>query len=239
LLSFRAGLAIVDGLAKADAGNGARQRDLAVSYSKLGDVYQRQAKKALAKDALGKGKAIMERITALSPDNAGWKRDLALFERQLIALEWPFEDAKAVIKAAFDAGDFGKAARAQAKVTQAMGEAERKLSGKPGASTASELLSLSWYWIFARDFKGALAASDRAIAIEPENIIHATNKAHALMFLGSAKAAHALYLRYKGQPVEKGGKLWNAAVLEDFQEFEKRGLKHRQMAEIKALLTEK
>ena len=59
------------------------------------------------------------------------------------------------------------------------------------------------------------------------------------MLLGRAKAARALYLRYKGQPVEKGGKLSEKAILDDFKEMESRGLKHRQMAEIKALLAPK
>ena len=42
------------------------------------------------------------------------------------------------------------------------------------------------------------------------------------MFLGRARAARALYLRYKGQRVEKDGKLWEEAILDDFKEFEKR-----------------
>ena len=49
-------------------------------------------------------------------------------------------------------------------------------------------------------------------------------------------AARALYLRYKGQPLEKGGKLWERAILDDFKEFKKRGLKHRQIARIERLL---
>jgi len=59
------------------------------------------------------------------------------------------------------------------------------------------------------------------------------------MFLGRTRAARALYLRYKGQRVEKDGKLWEDAILDDFKELEQRGLKHRQMAEIKALLARK
>ena len=56
------------------------------------------------------------------------------------------------------------------------------------------------------------------------------------MFLGRAKEARWFYLRYKGQPVEKGGKLWEEAIRDDFKEFGNRGLKHRQMAEIEAAL---
>ncbi len=44
------------------------------------------------------------------------------------------------------------------------------------------------------------------------------------MFPGRAKEAYALYLKYKGQPVDKGHKLWEAAILDDFRELEKAGL---------------
>ncbi len=60
--------------------------------------------------------------------------------------------------------------------------------------------------------------------------------AMTLMFLGRAEEARALYLKHKGQPVAEGGKLWEAAILDDFAELEKAGLKHQQMAEICALL---
>ena len=42
---------------------------------------------AQAKDALNKGKEIMARMTALSPDNAQWRKDLGWFEEQIAALE--------------------------------------------------------------------------------------------------------------------------------------------------------
>ncbi|MGB8735702.1 MAG: caspase family protein [Rhodomicrobium sp.] len=161
-------------------------------------------------------------------------------EGQIAALETsPYQQAKAAVEAAFEAKDFDKAVALQAKLAAAMEKAEREKAGKPGPDTAAALLDLSWYRLFDRDFRGALAASDRAIAIEPERIVYATNKAHALMFLGRGRAARALYLRHKGQRLGKDGKLWEAAILDDFKEFEKRGLKNRQMGEIEALLAGK
>ena len=240
LQNYRESFAIRERLARAGPGNAQWQRDFAIGYKKLAIVYRRLGETAKAKDALDRGKAIMEAMTRLSPDNAEWKRDLAWFEGEIAALETsPYQEAKAEVEAAFDAGGFDKAATLQAKLAAAMEKAEREKAGKPGAATASELLALSWYRLFARDFRDALAASDRAIAIEPDRIVYATNKAHALMFLGRPRQARALYLRYKGQRVEKDGKLWEAAVRNDFKEFEKRGLKHRQMKEIDALLAEK
>jgi len=37
--------------------------------------------------ALRQGKAIMERLTKLSPGNAGWQRDLAWFDNQITQLQ--------------------------------------------------------------------------------------------------------------------------------------------------------
>ena len=236
LKSFQGSLAIAGRLAKADPGNAGWQRDLAVSYAKLADVYRRQGEMALAKYALAKGLEIMQRMTALSPDNVEWKKNLAWFDGQIAALEAsPFQEAWAQAQAAFDVGQPSKAAAAQAKLAGAVEKAEREKAGRPGPRTASALGALSWYRLFARDFKGALAASERAGGLAPDPI-YATNRAHALMFLGRAREAKWLHQMYKGQPVQKDGKLWEAAILDDFKEFGKRGLKHAQMAEIEALL---
>jgi uncharacterized caspase-like protein len=148
----------------------------------------------------------------------------------------PYKEAKAAAEAAFGAGEFAKAAAMQAKLADATEKAEREKAGKPGPDTASALLGLSWYRLFNRDFKGALLASERAAAIEPGNIALATNRAHALMFLGRAKEARWFYLRFKGQRVSKDGALWEETIRDDFKEFGKRGLTHPQIAEIEALL---
>ena len=72
--------------AKADPGNAGWQRDLAVSYSKLAEVYRKQGQKDKARDEFAKAREIMVRMTKLSPDNAQWKGDLAESEEQIAAL---------------------------------------------------------------------------------------------------------------------------------------------------------
>jgi hypothetical protein len=57
-----------------------------VSYSKLAFVFRKGGEKAKALEALRQGRAIMVRMTALSPDNAIWKRDLAWFDGQIAEL---------------------------------------------------------------------------------------------------------------------------------------------------------
>ncbi|MGC1586894.1 MAG: hypothetical protein WA791_14550, partial [Rhodomicrobium sp.] len=282
LKSFQGSLNIRDRLAKADPNNAGWQRDLAVSNERLGDMFAKEGKVSDAIAAFERALSIYETLTTRLGDpqarvnsvvplwrlggmkgkagQAELRRALGILvelrdagrldaervtwipeiEGQIAALETsPYQQAKAAVEAAFEAKDFDKAVALQAKLAAAMEKAEREKAGKPGPDTAAALLDLSWYRLFDRDFRGALAASDRAIAIEPERIVYATNKAHALMFLGRGRAARALYLRHKGQRLGKDGKLWEAAILDDFKEFEKRGLKNRQMGEIEALLAGK
>jgi hypothetical protein len=53
-------------------------------------------------------------------------------------------------------------------------------------------------------------------------------------------SAHSAYLQHKDERLAgNDSKTWEEVVLEDFAEFEKRGLTHPQMAEIKVLLAPK
>jgi hypothetical protein len=49
-------------------------------------VYRRSDDREKALAVLRQGKAIMDRLAELSPDNAAWKRDLAWFDQQIAAL---------------------------------------------------------------------------------------------------------------------------------------------------------
>jgi uncharacterized caspase-like protein len=228
-------LATRERFAKANPGNAAWQHDPVISYRHLIPLYLQTGETGKARQLAAAGREILARLTSVSPRETVWKNEFVVFER--LTTDLPALEAKAATEAAFKAGDYRRAAAAQAQAVAAKEKAEA--GAKTGAAISAELTTLSWYRLFARDFEGALEASERAIAIEPSNIVHATNKAHALMFLGRAKAARALYLQYKGQPVEQGGALWENSILGDFKEFGKRGLKHRQMAEIEAALSRK
>ena len=86
LKSYRDGLAIRDRLAKADPGNAGWQRDLSVSYAKLGVAFRKAGRNTDALSELRDGQAIMARMTRLSPDNAQWKQDLVWFNDQITQL---------------------------------------------------------------------------------------------------------------------------------------------------------
>ncbi len=74
--SFEQSLAIAERLAKADPNNSEWQRDLSVSYNKVGGVLARQNQRQEALQYLQKSLAIRERLVKLDPTNAQWKNDL-------------------------------------------------------------------------------------------------------------------------------------------------------------------
>jgi hypothetical protein len=111
--------------------------------------------------------------------------------------------------------------------------AETKRQGKAGKETANTFHSVAWYALFAGEFSKALTASDRAHALNPDDLAIETNRAHALMFLGRGEDSRALYLAHKGKLISgPGSQLWERVILQDFAEFRKAGLAHPMMADI-------
>ena len=86
LKAYRDGLAIRDRLARADPGNAGWQRDLSVSYSKIGAIFRKTGDRTNAMKALEQGQTIMVRLTQASPDNARWKQDLIWFDKEIAEL---------------------------------------------------------------------------------------------------------------------------------------------------------
>ena len=78
LKSYRDSLAIIDRLAKSDPGNAGWQRDLSVSYEKIGDVQVAQGDLAGALKSYRDSLAIIDRLAKSDPGNAGWQRDLSV-----------------------------------------------------------------------------------------------------------------------------------------------------------------
>ncbi len=67
-----------DGLATADRSNTQWQRDLSISYEKVGDVLRVQGKLDAALKAYSDDLAIMERLAAADRSNTLWQRDLSV-----------------------------------------------------------------------------------------------------------------------------------------------------------------
>jgi tetratricopeptide (TPR) repeat protein len=76
LTSYQASFAIRDRLAQSDPGNAGWQRDLAVSYDRVGDVQKAQGNLPAALTSYQAELAIADRLAKSDPGNAGWQRDL-------------------------------------------------------------------------------------------------------------------------------------------------------------------
>jgi tetratricopeptide (TPR) repeat protein len=87
LKSFRDGLAIAEQLAQADPGNAGWQRDLSVSFDRVGDVLVAQGNLPEALKSLRDGLAIRDRLAQADPGNAGWQRDLAVSNERIGDME--------------------------------------------------------------------------------------------------------------------------------------------------------
>jgi tetratricopeptide (TPR) repeat protein len=69
-------------LAQAEPDRADYQRDLSVSYNKMGDLYQALGQGEQARDAYLKDLAIAERLAQAEPDRADYQRDLSVsYER--------------------------------------------------------------------------------------------------------------------------------------------------------------
>jgi TPR repeat protein len=142
----------------------------------------------------------------------------------------PAEEAEAAER-------YGDALKIWVALAEEIEQDETKRTGAPGKDTADALVPVAWDALLARDFTSALSASERAHKLSPDDLIIETNRAHALLFLGRTGEARALYLTYKTKPTSpNGGKLWDAAIADDFVELRKAGLAHPLMPEIQQRL---
>ena len=71
-------LAIRERLAKSDPDNAGWQRDLSVSYERIGDALIAQGSLPDAMRSYRDGLTIRERLAKSDPGNAGWQRDLSV-----------------------------------------------------------------------------------------------------------------------------------------------------------------
>jgi len=160
-----------------------------------------------------------------------WKAALAKVE---ILLGIQRDDTAA--QTAFDRRDYSAAFERSNSASAAAEKLETGERGAPGIDTGRRLGQLSWFALFARRFDDALAVAERGLALDRAATWIETNRAHALMFLGRAEEAKALYLALKGTHVAENNKAWEEVIADDFAEFQKADLTHPQMEEIRRLL---
>ena len=83
LKAYQDSLAIREKLAAQDPSNTEWQRDLSVSFNKIGDVQRARGNLDAALEAYGDGLAIAEKLAAQDPSNTEWQRDLSVSFNQI------------------------------------------------------------------------------------------------------------------------------------------------------------
>jgi tetratricopeptide (TPR) repeat protein/pimeloyl-ACP methyl ester carboxylesterase len=102
LKSYSDSLAIAERLAKSDPGNAGWQRDLAVSYEKIGDVQEAQGDLKAALKSYSGSLAIAERLAKADPGNKEWQRDLVVSYNRIGGVQGAQGDLKAALKSYSD-----------------------------------------------------------------------------------------------------------------------------------------
>jgi tetratricopeptide (TPR) repeat protein len=227
LASYQKSLAVVQKLAASDRGNAGWQLDLSTSYKKIAGVLAAGGRREEALGSHQKSLAITERLAASDPHNAAWQRDLSLNYQTM--------------------GDMlvasGRREEALAAYQKSLATIEKIAASDPRNAewqydlqiSIGRIGSMGHHFVLAHDFAEALEVADQAILLAPDQLWLYANRAHALMFLGRTEEARSLYLKYRGEKDVLEGKSWQTAILEDFAELRKVGLKSRLMDEIEKL----
>ena len=138
-----------------------------------------------------------------------------------------------LVREAFTTGRYAEALQSQEAFAAKVEAEETKREGKPGQQTVGALTSVTWYALFAKEFTKALTIADRSHALFPDDLVIETNRAHALMFMGHDEEAKMLYLAHKGERLPRvNNKLWEQAIVEDYEDFRKASLTHPMMVYI-------
>ncbi len=134
---------------------------------------------------------------------------------------------------AYEVKNYAEAARWTRERAIAIEAIETAAQGTPGKQTAEALGLLAWYDVLAGDFKPCLGAADRAVALQPDNLMIQMNRAHCLLYLDRVDEARTIYMSHKDKPAEwLDNKSWQAVVAEDFGELRAAGRPHPALAEI-------
>lgn len=195
-----------------------------MTYNTIGDVLLAQSNFPEAMTSYREGFAIMQRLAGAQPDNRGWQRDLSFSYNKL----------GKVLEATGRLDDALQNYRDSAAIT------ERLVSEDHGNAqwqsdlqfTASRIAGLGYKFVFAREFAKALEAVEQALTLAPDTVWFNLVRADALMFLGHADEARAVYLQYRGRKDVLGEKSWDAVVLQNFTDLRKAGLSDPLMDQI-------
>jgi TPR repeat protein len=141
------------------------------------------------------------------------------------------------ITKAYNAGKYEEALKLQQENTTKTEAWETEYDGAAGEETGKEVHEIAWLALFARKPELALTSSERAMKLLQADLKPATNRAHALMYLGRAQEARSAFMAPKNKTMSADDPfLWQEVISQDFKKLRQAGLDHPQMREIEAEL---
>jgi tetratricopeptide (TPR) repeat protein len=150
------------------------------------------------------------------------------------------DDIKALqqkIQQCDQAGKYAEALTLQRRLAAKIEKAESTNAGNPGTNTANALSAVAWYALLTRNFKEALAVSNRAHVLAPTNLVIETNRAHALLLSGRGREARSVYLTYRGRPISLAdNRMWEDVIADDVASLRKAGVRSPALEQISAEL---
>ena len=201
--------------------------DLSLSQERIGTELWANGDLAGALESFKKAFAILDSRARSDPENTELQRGLSRILNNIASLQIVTgnrEEARATYNEVF---------AIEEKLASAIEKAEVKSYGTPGRTTASAFGNVAWYALLARNPAKALIAASQALAITPDEAWVRINLAHALLLLGRAAEAKALYEQVAAIP----NKPWRQIIVEDFGKLRKAGVTHSLMPTIEAAIS--
>src|SRR5262249_57073628 len=101
-----------------------------------------------------------------------------------------------------------------------------------------DTLSLTWYYLFDRNPREAIAASLESLELSPDNAaMIKVALAHSYLFDNQFDKAKAIYLENKNAKLRDDERTFRQAVLDDFKELKEAGVITPDVEKITAFLT--
>ncbi len=132
LSSYRDAVSFIDRLAKSDPSNAEWQRDLSVSYNKVGGLQEARGDRDGALKSYQDSLAIHERLAKSDPSNAEWQRDLIISYKKIADCVPPQERRANLSRALEVAQALASSGRLAPRDAWMVGELARLTAAAPG-----------------------------------------------------------------------------------------------------------
>ena len=209
-----------------ERGNPDQPSDHSLSQERIGTELWANGDLAGALESFKKAFAFLDSRARSDPENTELQRGLSRILNNIASLQIVTgnrEEARATYNEVF---------AIEEKLASVIEKTEVKSYGAPGRATASAFGNVAWYALLARNPAKALFAASQALAITPDEAWVRINLAHALLLLGRAAEAKALYEQVSAIP----NKPWRQIIVEDFGKLRKAGVTHSLMLTIEAAI---